>query len=324
MCNPSPPPAPVYHAPLKSISLTVGNDNNSAQLYSYHAQLNMGYTCTGNPPYTYSMKVVNGTLAEGYSDVYTTNIPGIGIKFVRLVSNQDVNGTGSFSVNINALFIRTHTGRLSSGNIIGNQLPKVSGVILDSDGEEYANPLYTLGYSGLIPITVASCATPDNLTYSLKTVHSGDFSGVNSATAWVNTPVTLKSCSDFYGYMSGGFYEWSSTTPNDIGEKGVIKAKNTLLMHLKPNTPIINSELGIIGLDETGMQAAGGIGIQLGIQSNRTYIPVNLSAPIQVNPVLGDTSKTVQFNLGARYIQTEKAITPGLANASVIYTINYQ
>lgn len=322
------PGAQTVTAPLQYRgSFTVGSENSSSQLYNQLTQApSVSFVCTGTG--MNRKMTVTGTLASGYSNVYETGVPGIGIKFVGLNGDSTgqltapytaiANRTGLLSLNVHAIFVRT--GIVGSGTVTGASLPVIRQYIGDSNGDVL---FYTLNYSGSVPVVAATCRTPD-FTYALGTFGSGSFSGVNSATSWVSTAIRLDSCSPFYGYMSGGYLSW--TAPGGAsGSAGQTMSQNVLSLSLAPKTPVINSASGIIGLDTSGATAARGIGIQLGIQSGGSaYTPLNLGTPVQVSPALNDVSGVVQFNLGARYIQTESTITPGTANASVVYTINYQ
>lgn len=302
-------------------SFTVGSDNNSAQLYNqFNNSAVTSFTCTRGP---YNRKMtITGKLANGFSNVFETGVAGIGVKFVGHNGNNSAQLTGPYSTNANntgrlnpgvhAVFVRT--GEVGGGAIMGTSMPVIRQYISDADGDVLFN---TLNYSGSIPIVAASCRTPD-FSYNLGTFSSGVFTGVNSTTAWVDTSIKLDSCSPFYGYLSGGYY--SSST----GGSGKTMSKNILTMMLSPVTTVINPASGIIGLDITEQKAAGGIGIQLGTQSGGSFTPLNLATPLSVSPMLNDTSGVVRFKLGARYIQTKPTISPGTANASVVYTINYK
>ncbi|KWF75732.1 hypothetical protein WL93_28420 [Burkholderia diffusa] len=94
---------------------------------------------------------------------------------------------------------------------------------------------------------------------------------------------------------------------------------------LAPSTPIINPAQGIVGLSPamSGPATATGVGLQVATASN---VPVSFNTVMSSGITPTATSgASYSIPLRARYIQTgSSAPTPGPANTSIMFTINYQ
>lgn len=221
---------------------------------------------------------------------------------------------GSFALGMSFL----KTGPLTAGGVIrGSDLPcTVQSFGQAGDTVEIVRTCYT----GTLVVVSQTCTTPDvNVQMGTFDVNR-TFTGIGTSTSWKDASINLTNCPRFYGRFRSGtdvFY-------SDDGTSGTgTPTKNTLSLLLTPNTSIINSASGIIGLS-TGSTSATGIGIQLarGQISDPSPVPINLSS-LTTKTMENDTATTAKFPLVARYIQTNSTVTPGKANAAVTFTINY-
>lgn len=221
---------------------------------------------------------------------------------------------GSFALGMSFL----KTGPLTTGGVIkGSDLPcTVQSFGQSGDTVDIVRTCYT----GTLTVVSQTCTTPD-VNVPMGTFDANrTFTGIGTATPWKDASINLTNCPRFYGRFRSGtdvFY-------SDNGTFGTgTPTKNTISLRLTPNTSIINSTSGIIGLN-TGSTSATGIGIQLatGQASDPSPVPVNLSSTT-TKTMESDTSTSTKFPLVARYIQTGSTVTPGKANATVTFTINY-
>lgn len=172
---------------------------------------------------------------------------------------------------------------------------------------------------------------------NLGTHSPADFSGVGSATPWVDSTINITCSGSFHG---NEIYDETNFTLND-DSSGWVTSNVQLNEHASKNTPFLRiypvhgyiadgDDVNMISLQDTEGSATG-IGIQLGDANgsplNReifdyiTEFDTNaMTAYTHVE--IGASSFTVP--LYSRYIQTEENITPGSANSQVTYTLNYR
>lgn len=276
--------------------------------------------------------------------VYQTNIPGIGVAISRYnnhaAATMGVMGYRDEDIEIGPLGGLVHfggatryislikIGQLTSGSysLSATSLPTASDNVVNSRSgvpiQGLPLQLNIVTFQGNLTISTQTCTTPD--------VHVGlgsydirnHFSGINSATPWVDASIALTNCPTFQGFydhnntlvmkdFSTGASGTSSSTNNSIG------------VRLNPTTEVINAANGIMSIDSTVPGAASGVGIQLAWgNSNQAPTPFNFSAE-QTMTLPKDGSPTILVPLAARYIQTAEHPTPGKANGKVVFTINY-
>ncbi|MCF6692624.1 type 1 fimbrial protein [Klebsiella michiganensis] len=268
-------------------------------------------------------------LSNGNSGkVYNTNIPGIGIAFWFNFNNFDYrfyqNGLTAASYQYDISLIKT--GLISPGAINTSTLPTIS----VSAGQEGATSLkvMTASLSGSINIVSRTCTTPD-VPVDLGVYKISDFPSIGSTSIWKDASIKLTNCPAFYGFynLNGGDRYVSYSTNNDgTFNRNATNVKNTLGYTLKPTGEIIDNSKGIISLSNTeGLTTAQGLGIQ--ISTGTAADPLN---PMSFNTLLssGVTLASIEgasytIPLKARYYRTS-SLTPGRADGSIIFTINYQ
>jgi len=90
-----------------------------------------------------------------------------------------------------------------------------------------------------------------------------------------------------------------------------------------PMTAIIDATNGIIAIDDTQIDSASGVGIQLLYYEDRydKYWAVKVDGNKNYDQIEGE----IKLGLAAKYVLTApiNEVTPGKSNAKVLFTINY-
>ncbi|WP_104656220.1 fimbrial protein [Ralstonia insidiosa] len=259
--------------------------------------------------------------------VYGTGVPGIGVAVWRVNDiypmtpfdrGIQTGATSTFPGSYMGLSMSLiKIGPVSPGIINGASLP--TGQWRWNDGTKRL-VLATINFSGSIRIVAQTCTTPD-VNVDMGQHQTKAFTGAGSATPWRDFNIGLQNCPAFYGARAtvqtvDTAGSWSST-PAMQG--------NVIRFSLSPTTPVVDPVQGIVALAPTasGPAAATGVGLQI---ANASNMPVSFNTVMPSGLALGTTSgASYSIPLRARYIQTGSAApTPGPANTSVMFTINYQ
>ncbi|EDN7225499.1 fimbrial protein [Salmonella enterica subsp. enterica] len=237
-----------------------------------------------------------GTLSTLGNKIYNTNIPGVGIRI-----GFDYNSTISPFPYITKPFLANQgvylpapgiTAELiKTGTIISGNLD--NGVLIRGDIVDDGSSVLNVTLNGNNNITSISCDVISNdISVSLGNHKKIEFSGPGTTTKWTYFSVSLQCDTGTNISMT------VNATPENLGDSGIIKL-------------------------DSGEDVAQGIGIQLFIQNiDGTDSPVNLNNLINYGKSLVNGVKTINFQ--ARYYQTSQTVTPGVANATVTFTMTYQ
>ncbi|WP_171820038.1 fimbrial protein [Pseudomonas chlororaphis] len=206
---------------------------------------------------------------------------------------------------------------MSPGTVRGVSLPTMAYSWVTTNTVE----LQRVSLTGSINIVSRTCSTPD-VTVAMGTHQLSEFSGVNSATPWKDFSIALNNCPAFHGIYSGTGPRWlSDGTSNNLDSR----TNNLLRLRLDPVRTAINPGQGILSLDPSapgGAAAASGIGLQVA-DSHGGALPLATLRPSGITPRATEGA-SYSIPLKARYIQTAGSVTAGPANASAVFTINYQ
>lgn len=278
-------------------SLNLGNlvVQRDAPVGTVLATVNSSYTnqqvdmCTGGGYENYYI-TYPGASTTGISNVYSTNIPGIGIRGKMFgiyaspagVSNYIYgNSAGIFSGPATLEVVKT--GTTSSGTFITGEAMKVT----VDNGAKIESIVIT---GGSVTSLACSVSTP-NVNVALDPVLSSSFTGVNST---------------------------KGPQPFTIGLSCSASARINASLSFTQNTD--TSDSSVIQLTGAGTQgSATGVGIQLLYGS--TILKNN------TNVVLKTSSGGSEFPTGAftaRYFQTRSTVTTGDANATATLNLTYQ
>ncbi|WP_157510876.1 fimbrial protein [Frateuria sp. Soil773] len=245
--------------------------------------------------------VVQGQAVPGYSKVFTTGVPGVGIRMSRKTANAATtmvypdrfNASANTSYTLDAStfvveLIKTApvTG---SGPLVAGQY---SSYHLASDP---SHPLLTTWVRGEgITIISPSClvdAGSKNIAVKFGSVPQSSFGGVGTTAAERDFTISLQ-CQQ----SPGNIFVRLDATADPSNSPGVLQITQ-------------------------GPQAAKGVGIQ--VLDARDSRPVSYGGSISAgsSPV---GANTLRVPFKARYYQTGSAVAPGDANGTATFTIQYQ
>ncbi|NBF11485.1 fimbrial protein [Pseudomonas sp. Fl4BN1] len=283
-------------------------------------------TSRGLPVLPRSLSGWLGTPWGGH--VYESGVPGIGVAIWYSGTPLPFSGNGTncgggtadciWSVQGTMAFDLSliKIGDVSPGTVEGSQLPTVDQKWVTSNTLDVSR----VNFSGSMNVVSRTCDTPD-VAVPMGTHMTHEFSGLNSATPWKDFVISLNNCPAFHGTHRGGGPSWRSDgtvatrTPN----------ANVLMLRLDATRPALNPTLGILSLNPSApgdAVAATGVGVQVADRVG-TPLPLATLRPSGIVPSAVE-GRSYDIALRARYIQTASSVTAGPANASAVFTINYQ
>lgn len=264
---------------------------------------------------------------------YETGVPGIaaavafGVRFHVVIPYLSDGGTvctngctvNDLEVLQSAELVLIKTGNTAAGTIQGADLPTI-GLGLGTSLTDIS-PLLEFGFTGSINIVSRTCETPD-INVDMGTRKVSEFSGVNTGTPWKDFEIQLNNCPAFYGRFP--------TSGPQMGSDGSVistgtRIANAIGYRLDPNQTPIDASKGVMKLDaaaEGSTAAASGVGLQIADQNEAPVALATLKASGIVPTANDGANYTIP--LKARYLQTESKVTGGPANATAVFTINYQ
>ncbi|WP_337264248.1 MULTISPECIES: fimbrial protein [unclassified Serratia (in: enterobacteria)] len=344
-CNLSPTEgALVTTAPLQGGNIFIGPDAaNGTVLYNLYFNPSRRITVNCDTPSTAYRPTISWTFSStprplsSWSGspyggkVYETGLPGVGVA-VRNASNaipftnNPWGGTTTGANNwlaqngfeFDLVFLKI--GNITPGTINSANLPTVQ--------IYFQTPLTpqigvtTVTFTGLLNITSSTCTTPDvNVPLGTYDINN-TFKTVGDTTPWVDASIKLTNCPRFYGTLNDVQKTYTAPGGSPAGVGPAIT--NRLGLVLNPNTSIIDNTKGIMAVTP-GTPSASGIGIQMAhgnVGDAATNFIVFGGAGINYSMPNSTTTGYV-LPMRARYIQTSSSVTPGKANGSVTFTINY-
>ncbi|QJI30300.1 type 1 fimbrial protein [Pseudomonas sp. ADAK18] len=276
--------------------------------------------------------VTSGTYAN---KVYRTSIPGLGVAFNSVggpLPRQTNKSWTSCSPGFRCLvpldgpsnfeLILIKVGDVSPGVLVGSTLPVVSFFGNFNDARMLG---FKMGISGNIQIVSRTCSTP-NVSVPMGTHQTNKFTGLNSASGWVDFAIGLNDCPAFHGTYSTagpGWISQSGNSPSGTGTSGTLN-NNSLQYRIDPARLAINANNGVLSIDPSAAgspAAASGIGVQVATNTGASLaLGTNRNSGLTLRASEGSYS----IPLKARYLQTASQVTPGPANASATFTIIYQ
>lgn len=253
---------------------------------------NGGNTIAGcSEAWTYRWELSKwGTLSSLGSNIYNTNLPGVGIRLTNTASGKMLPYDQSMSPNAYVVV---------SGNGIKSELIKtgdITGGTLDTGmlaRASVANQFYlaNVTLNGTNTITSESCSVTTNpVNVPLGDHGKSEFSGPGTGTAWQTFNINL-SC------VQGARINVriDATADSDAGVPGVIK------------------------LDSDPVNASG-VGVQLWYRYEDSPVQFGQERYYYTSPSGGNEYVQLQ----ARYYQTTQSVTAGKANATATFTLTYK
>jgi type 1 fimbria pilin len=247
--------------------------------------------------YTYLLKYA-GAAALG-NNIYSTNVPGIGIRtqllrmFAVRPSNyykNNVTGpihTGQGDGRDYSVVEIIKTGNISAGTLNGGIIGSIQ-YSPRTRGAPYIDA-YNV-YLGTAVIRIGSCTVKNtNINVPLGRYLKRDFHGVGSLSVNKNFTIPL-SC--------------------NAGTK----------VHMRIDAAADGSGApGVIALTSNKSKASG-IGVQVLLSDGTTPVTLGKTLDLPTATVAGNYN----VNMQARYYQTQKTVTPGTANAMATFTMTYR
>lgn len=340
--------------PLQGVNITVGEDTPNGTIVfrqTIKAPYIPGVTCGASPTaYEYHidgnfsalplpLSSWSGSPFSGH--VYETGVPGVGVAVWSGLGSSgpqydsvfpDTISQGAVAAGVSNTWIDRgeirrfdisliKIGPISSGSIMGSSLPSVSmDFVIPGNG---SMNLLRADFVGALNFVAGTCRTPDVMVNLGKHEVSKKFSGIGSSTEWVKYNITFLDCPVFHGLLNDGNNNYAATD----GTFGVgTHSLNEWDVSLSPNTPALDATNGIISLNPNSSSASG-IGIQVArISPNNdsgTPAPWDFNQTAVKYYLDHDAISTRIIRFAARYIQTDETVTPGAANSSLSFVINY-
>lgn len=284
--------------------------------------------CTTTVPFSIQANMLGAKLpavtaaigAVQGSQLYATNIPGIGVGVVNesrpsFLCRTSGNwyfpltyascNTGGFASNTNNSLILIKTGPIPAGvNDFGNL--QVYTVTINNNG----TPFDWIDGRLTGSVTVAGCSMPEGvgsiIDVPLNNWEKRVFNGPGSVTPTESFNIPLNNCiaGTYAGNPTWNYFQGNTANIRLDGAKGSV---------------IVDAGQGILGLNSEA--TASGVAVQV-LKQDGTVLPLGVDVPIM--PVQDGTTN-LQF--GARYIQTAGDASgpqPGIANATANFTITYK
>jgi type 1 fimbria pilin len=283
-----------------------------------------------------SAALVPGWTGKYAGALYQTTVNGIGFAIL----NKDGYGTGQaittspflkwetpintarFSFNYNHAFtlVFVKTGPISSGGINGASLPRVTvSAASDIPVTGLNTKPWTIQFTGTIPITNGTCniSSSPNVSMGKYPIENYFGNGRQNSTPWVPFNITLSGCESFIGNYSTGTGQFGAF----VGYTGF--QTNFLQVKLAPLHGVFDDAKGIMKLQQVA-GSANGVGIQVAQDTGAADpIPFSFSSGFRQD-VRTYSQVGLNVPMKARYVPAGNVpITPGLANSSVVFTINY-
>lgn len=329
------PAPPTLSVPLAAGALTIGRDvPDGTVIYSQTVSAQaVGIDCKN-----YAVTVVRNALELTTSQpaaawnqgpfagkVYETGLPGIGVAIRDNRTGQFYPGEDAINCRMTCIYTvgpqyveisLIKIGNVSaSGPVAGASLPRVSSKWRKATTFKYLDA-FEIAFTGSLSIVSQTCTTPD-VRVPMGVHNPGDFSGVGSGTRWEAFDIRLLNCPAFHGATASVSYDNGAL--GDVSGTG-----NQLGFLLTPATEVVDAAKGIVALSagSEAKPAAGGVGLQI---ASPDGAPVSYHSvmPSGIVPAAVDGG-SYTIALQARYVQTGEAITPGQANTSVMFTIDYR
>ncbi|MCR6480128.1 type 1 fimbrial protein [Variovorax sp. ZS18.2.2] len=255
-----------------------------------------------------SGRILQGNPVPGRDNVFTTQVPGVGIRFSREITSGDGRSTQTFyphnlarigdvdtaiyspsyfTVDLMKIAATTGNGPLAAGTYTTYTRDGDSSVIINS---------FLSGFG--ITIITPSCsvdAGSKNIVVDFGKVPQSNFKGRGTTTGDRNFNIRLN--------CRAG-----------VGERNIV--------HLRMDAtkdPAAVGDDGVLQITQGGANNATGVGIQIVDGNSRT--PVKFGDEALVGP-----SKDGDYVLPytARYFQTGEKVTPGRADGTATFTLDYK
>lgn len=246
--------------------------------------------------------MLQGALVPGYTNVYSTDVTGVGIRLSRVISNTiTVYYPHQITIAPNT------TGVLVAGSQFQVELIKTAAA---TGNGPLASGTYTRYYGN-----------GDATQSAITTVLSG--MGITIITPSCSVDAGSRNIPVEFGKVPLSSFKGAGTTAGDrnfnikLNCKAGLNSQNTVYLRLDA-TPDPSNQQGVLRITQGATGIATGVGIQLLGGDTK---PVKLGEDALVGP-----SKDGDYVLPytARYYQTAAKVTPGRADGTATFTIEYK
>lgn len=213
-------------------------------------------------------------------------------------------------IKLQAELIRNDDTQIISGVVHGSSIPSVT--ILAGQSNSMI-PVAYFSFSGTLTINNPTCTTPD-VQVQMGKWDVSEFKGPDKATEWRDASIYFTKCDTFYGTYNHKYL--SADTGSLIFQTGPWSHWRA---SLNPQSGIFDRKRGIINI-KPGSQSATGVGIQLAKTTSGSVF--DFDEPW--NGLIVSGKNSFHIPLFARYIQTDRNITPGVADGRALLTISYK
>uniref|UniRef100_UPI0011E85A0A fimbrial protein n=1 Tax=Serratia marcescens TaxID=615 RepID=UPI0011E85A0A len=272
--------AAVYQMPVSVGKISVGPDMPIGKEI-YRQTINIATNrvpfvvgCDTSPikrfyKYTQLPLPASSVTMEGYSGtVYETGLKGVGIAFWYNKRGFPTSTTicavsacsGSTGEPALSDFSLVKIGPVEPGEINGSNLPSVEYSVGVSEADSVT--LVQISFVGSMNLSVPTCQLEQaNSVVWMGTQKISEFSGKGSAGQWKDASIRLVNCPFFYGNTAGS--GTSATFNGENVNSSSLVLNNTWNLTLTPSRGFIDSNTGIIAINDDDDQSASGVGIQL-------------------------------------------------------------
>jgi major type 1 subunit fimbrin (pilin) len=276
-----------------------------------------GFSCsTGSTAYLIESMYTTQTTTS-LSNVYATNVPGIGIK---VIGQNNPSGALPSPPSVYSWATVTTTGYYTFDSW-GYQLIKTGAVTAG-----------TLSFSGAVAASwISSSATSNVAPSSRPNLLSSLY--INGSTSVVTPTCTTPNVSvvmpTIYQSALKGAGTSAGTTSFNIALNSCPAGMNSIQYEIDPVTTVVSSTDAVVALD--GSSTAAGIGVQL---LDNDGNPLTAANGFQSAATLGTAPGSGTYNsstggdytipLKARYYQTGTTVSPGSVSTEMTFTMTYQ
>ncbi|MGJ7604411.1 fimbrial protein [Variovorax sp. LT1R20] len=259
---------------------------------------NKPWTCVGGGNVKGVM--LQGTAVPGYDHVFTTAVPGVGIRLSRYFSDTEV------SYYPHDRSTTSDFGDFNAASRFQVELFKIAPV---TGNGPLAQGTYTRYYS-----------VADNKSV-LTTNLLGE--GITIITPSCSVDLGSRNILVEFGKVPQSNFKGRGTTTGDrkfnikLNCKAGQNAQNTVYLRMDA-TQDPSNEQGVLKITQAGSTTATGVGIQ--VVDDKT-VPVKFGEEALVGPSM-DGSYVLPYT--ARYFQTGDKVTPGRANGTATFTLDYK
>lgn len=267
---------------------------------------NYFYTCTGKN--TFKADIVAPGVSNLGNKIYSTNVPGIGLRFSRGGDSVNIVYPGSYTPPVSAWQTTNYTleGSRFTLEVIKTAALTGSGTLAAGQYTSYdwdrgsGNPiLVTFLSANAITIVSPSCAvlSGKNMNVDVGSIRRSDLKGVGSTAGGRDFSIQLQ--------CSGG-----------LNESGYANIQTSFSGTLATGT---SANMGTLLNEKTGSNMAKGVGIQVLKEGS----PLEFNKKYNIGRLNNQEIRFIDIPLRARFYQYASTISTGEVESHMIFNLTY-